>query len=213
MGTANALAHVLFGFSTKLIPISIACDVIIGGKIAQIDTAKCNETLMLLLVGLGFEHKMIAGANREEKDAGGQLAYVQALWLAVSRNEILTLQVQMDDLPAQTIETASLVIANAAPFTTVLAQGGGESDITDGILDVTWIPPQQDMTNSLLSLAELTLSGMSEQVNPAQNNHIKAKKIVVNASHDFEYVIDGEVHYAGCLNVDVMPQSLNILVK
>ncbi len=92
MGTANALAHVLFGFSTKLIPVSIACDVIIGGKTAKIDTAKCNEALMLLLAGLGFEHKMIAGANREEKDTGGQLAYVQALWHAVSKNEIFTQQ-------------------------------------------------------------------------------------------------------------------------
>lgn len=213
MGTANALAHVLLGFSTKLIPVSVACDVIIGGQVKKIDSAKCNETLMLLLVGLGFEHKMIASANREEKDVGGQFAYLQALWQAVSTNKVLTLQVHIDDSPPQTIETASLVIANAAPFTTILAQGGGEPDINDGLLDITWIPRQQDMTNNVLSLAELALSGLSEQVNPLQSEHISAKKVAITADHEIEYVIDGEVFHADDLHIEILPKSLSILVN
>ena len=151
MGTANALAHVLFGFSTKLIPLSIACDVIIAGKVTQIDSASCNDNTMLLLAGLGFENKMITDANRAEKDVGGQLAYVQAFLEAVSCNEILSLQVQVDDAAIKNIETTSLVVANAAPFTTILAQGGGEPNIKDGLLDITWIPPQKDVTSSMLS--------------------------------------------------------------
>ena len=213
MGTANALAHVLLGFSTKLIPVSVACDVIISGQVKKIDSAKCNETLMLLLVGLGFEHKMIASANREEKDVGGQFAYLQALWQAVSTNKVLTMQVHIDDSPPQTIETASLVIANAAPFTTILAQGGGEPDINDGLLDITWIPRQQDMTNNVLSLAELALSGLSEQVNPLQSEHISAKKVAITADHEIEYVIDGEVFHADDLRIEVLPKSLSILVN
>lgn len=65
MGTANALAHVLYGISSKFIPLSTACDVIIAGKKTKIDSAKCNDNLMLLLAGLGFENKMITSANRE----------------------------------------------------------------------------------------------------------------------------------------------------
>lgn len=213
MGTANALAHVLLGFSSKLIPVSVACDVIITGETTRIDSAKCNDTLMLLLVGLGFEHKMIASANREEKDVSGQLAYVQALWQAIDVNKTLTLQTQFDDLPTQTIETTSLVIANAAPFTTILAQGGGEPDINDGLLDITWLPPQQDVTNNVLSLAELALSGLSDQINPLQSKHIKAKKITLSAEHELEYVIDGEVFYANDLAIEVLPKSLNIMVR
>ena len=213
MGTANALAHVLLGFSTKLIPVGVACDVIVAGQVKKIDSAKCNDALMLLLVGLGFEHKMIASANREAKDVSGQLAYLQALWQAVSRNKMLTLQVSIDDLPSKTIETASLVIANAAPFTTILAQGGGEPGIDDGLLDITWIPPQQDMTNNVLSLAELALSGLSEQVNPLQSEHISAKKIAITADHEIEYVIDGEVFHANDIHIEIIPKSLSILAS
>lgn len=213
MGTANALAHVLLGFSTKLIPVSVACDVIIAKQVKKIDSAKCNNDLMLLLVGLGFEHKMIASANREEKDVGGQLAYLQALWQAVSSNKVSTLHISIDDLPKKTIETASLVIANAAPFTTILAQGGGEPDINDGLLDITWIPRQQDITNNVISLTELALSGLSDQISPLQSEHISAKKINISADNEIEYVIDGEVFRAQELHIEVMPKSLSILVN
>ena len=211
MGTANALAHVLFGISSKFIPLSTACDVIITGNSTKIDSAKCNENLMLLLAGLGFENKMITTANREEKDNGGQFAYLQAFWQAVNNNEILSLKIQVDDSPLKTIETTSLVIANAAPFTTILAQGKGAPDIKDGLLDVTWISPQQDMTDSVLSLAELAFAGLSEQAQPVQSEHTYAKKIVISAEHDLEYVIDGEVFSASSLTIEIMPKSLNIL--
>lgn len=213
MGTANALAHVLFGFSTKLIPLSIACEVIIGGKVTQIDSAKCNDNTMLLLAGLGFENKMISRANRAEKDDGGQLAYLHAFLAAVSRNEILSLQIKIDDAPIKNIKTTSLVVANAAPFTTILAQGGGEPNIKDGLLDVTWIPPQQDITNSILSLAELAFAGLSEQKLTIQSEHVMAKKVTISANHKLEYVIDGEVFSANSLDIEVMPKSLNILIN
>ena len=210
MGTANALAHVLYGISSKFIPLSTACDVIIAGKKTKIDSAKCNDNLMLLLAGLGFENKMITSANREEKNAGGQFAYLHAFWQAVSSNETLHLKVKLDEAPEQTIKTTSLVIANAAPFTTILAQGKGAPNIKDGLLDVTWIHPQQDITNNVLSLAELALSGLTQQTQPIQSKHAYAKKIVINANHELKYVIDGEVFSSQCLTIEVMQKSLNI---
>ncbi|TYK65093.1 diacylglycerol kinase family protein [Colwellia echini] len=213
MGTANALAHVLFGFSSKLIPVSTACDIIIGEKTTKIDTATCNDNLMLLLVGLGFENKMITSANREEKNIGGQLAYVQALWQAINLNETLTLQLQIDDEAVQEIETTSLVIANAAPFTTVLAQGGGAPDIKDGLLNITWIPPQENMTHNIIGIAELALCGLSEQVTPLQSKHSKAKKIVIDADNELEYAIDGEVFSASSIHIEMLPKSLNVLIN
>ncbi|MBU2869634.1 diacylglycerol kinase family protein [Colwellia sp. E2M01] len=213
MGTANALAHVLYGFSTKIIPVSTACDIIISEKNTKIDTAKCNDNLMLLLVGLGFENKMINNANRAEKDLGGQFAYVQALWQAIDKNEVLTLQVKIDDEPPKTIETTSLVIANAAPFTTILAQGGGQPDIKDGLLNLTWLPPQQNMTTNIVGLVELALCGLSEQATPIQSEHTTAKNIEVSAASELKYVIDGEVFSANNLHIEMMPRSLNILAN
>ncbi|SEL33072.1 Diacylglycerol kinase family enzyme [Colwellia chukchiensis] len=213
MGTANALAHVLFGFHTKLIPVGVACDAIIAGKTTKVDSAKCNGNLLLLLAGLGFENEMISRANRAEKDDGGQFAYLQALWQAMNRNEVLRLQVQFDDQASKTIDTTSLVIANAAPFTTVLAQGGGEPNIKDGLLDITWLPPQKNISSNMLSLAELALSGLTPQAKPLQSEHTNAKKVQISAAHKLDYVIDGEVFSASKLSIEILPKSLNILVN
>lgn len=45
----------------------------------------------------------------------------------------------LDDGEPFSIETNSLVVANAAPLTTILAQGKGNPDYFDGLLDITWI--------------------------------------------------------------------------
>jgi hypothetical protein len=67
MGTANALAHVLMGISSKIIPVEQACDLIIDGQTQTIDTAYCNDELMLLLAGIGYEQSMVEKADRDSK--------------------------------------------------------------------------------------------------------------------------------------------------
>ncbi|AVV83082.1 hypothetical protein SPWS13_1273 [Shewanella putrefaciens] len=116
LGTTNALSHALFGLGSKIIPISQALDNIIQGHNQAIDTARCNDELVLLLVGIGFEQKMIESANRERKNALGQLAYLDGLWQAMSMAETLTISLSLDDAAPITIRTHSLVIANAAPL-------------------------------------------------------------------------------------------------
>lgn len=43
---------------------------------------------------------------------------------AIANNETLNVEVSLDKQSPQVLEVSSLVIANAAPFTTLLAQGG-----------------------------------------------------------------------------------------
>lgn len=136
-GTANALCHVLYGIENKIIPVETACNAILKGEVTQIDTAMCNSDLVLLVAGIGFEQQMIEYAEREEKNNDGQLAYLKGLWGAIANNETLEVDISLDRQPAKKLEASSLVIANAAPFTTLLAQGGGEPDLQDGILDIT----------------------------------------------------------------------------
>lgn len=67
LGTANALCHVLYGIENKIIPVETACGAILQGEVTQIDTALCNQDLMLLVAGIGFEQQMIEYAEREQK--------------------------------------------------------------------------------------------------------------------------------------------------
>ncbi|MER2492042.1 diacylglycerol kinase family protein [Catenovulum sediminis] len=212
LGTTNALSHALWGISSKVLPIESACMNIIEGYSCQIDTAKCNEKLVLLLAGLGFEHTMIEQANREKKNALGQFAYLQGLWNAIGANKSIQLAVQFDEEAEQKIDVTSLTVANAAPFTSLLAQGKGAPDLRDGELDVTWIPASDAIAEPILSMFELAISGVTETHYDVAVKHKQVKKIKISSETECHYVIDGEVFKDKCLEVVVQPTSLNVFV-
>jgi diacylglycerol kinase family enzyme/protein-tyrosine phosphatase len=212
-GTANALAHVLMGISSKLIPVEQACALIIDGQSRAIDTGFCNDDLMLLLTGIGFEHSMIKNADREAKNDLGQLAYITGFFNALAEKKVHTLNVKLDDNPVKSITTNSLVIANAAPFTTLLAQGAGQPDHQDGLLDINWLTPNQDASTRALSIAELVFSSLTQAHLAINSHHTNAKKVEITATEEISYVIDGEVKHAQHLLITIAPASLNVICK
>lgn len=214
LGTTNALSHALWGLSAKLMPVRSACLNIIEGQSRAIDTARCNDKLMLLLAGVGFEQQMIASADRASKDQLGQLAYLSGLWQAVQANHIQQLLVQFDDQPEQQLDTASLVIANAAPLTTLLAQGHGAPDLTDGKLDITWLTADNADNNAVLGLAELALAGLTNISLNAISQHCSVGRIKIRRQdgQPLQYVIDGELYSDSVLEISVVPASLQIML-
>ena len=212
LGTANALAHVLMGIQSKLIPVEQACELIIEGQASRIDTAVCNGERMLLLAGIGFEQKMIEKAHRDAKNESGQLAYLQGFWQALGEHEAQDYVVTLDNNDEQTINTTSLIIANAAPFTTLLAQSAGQPDHQDGLLDVNWLTPSADSKASTLSIAELVFSSITQTSFAINSHHTNAKRVTVSAEKGLSYVIDGEVKTADKLEVEISPKSLSVIV-
>lgn len=211
MGTTNAFSHVLHGTGSKVYPISLCCDAIITGKPKIIDTALCNDELVLLMASIGFGQKMIESADRKEKDLGGQFAYLKGLWNAVQLDETFHLQVKFDDQPQQSIETTSFVVANAAPFSTILAQGGGGPNLADGLLDITWLPSNNSVSEQALNLADLAISGMAEE---EANPEIKFKQgstVQISSTAPLKYMVDGENRHADTLHLKVQPNSLKVL--
>lgn len=213
LGTANALAHVLMGISSKFIPVEQACDLIIDGQSTLIDTAYCNDDLMLLLAGIGFEHAMIEKADREFKNKFGQLAYLTGFFQAFSEQKSQQLNVKLDDNDPMMITTSSFVVANAAPFTTLLAQGGGQPNHSDGLLDINWLIPNKENSTTVLSIAELMFSSITQSHLAINSQHTNAKKVEISSDNGIKYVIDGEVKTADRLVVEIQPASLNVISK
>ncbi|MCI5163647.1 MAG: hypothetical protein D3917_16855, partial [Candidatus Electrothrix sp. AX5] len=211
MGTTNALCHVLMGIKVKFLPVEVACSYIIAGHTRVIDTARCNGRLVLLLVGLGFEQKMIEAAGRQEKNEYGQLAYLMGLWQAVQQNDLLKMTITIDEGEPFTLESNSLVVANAAPLTTILAQGKGEPDFLDGLLDVTWIDADVGSgISGIMGLLELAIAGMLS-VNPSLSvNHVQAQHVQISVEPPNNYVIDGEVYPPDDLDISILPKSLSV---
>ncbi|ATC84533.1 diacylglycerol kinase family protein [Pseudoalteromonas agarivorans] len=213
MGTANALAHVLMGISSKIIPVEQACDLIIDGQTQTIDTAYCNDELMLLLAGIGYEQSMVEKADRDSKNESGQLAYLSGFFQAFSEQKAQTLYVTLDDNQTQEVNTNSFIVANAAPFTTLLAQGGGQPDHEDGLLDINWLLPSDENTTRVLSIAELMFSSITQTHLAISSHHTNAKKVTITADAEIKYVLDGEIKTADTLTITVDPASLNVISK
>ncbi|MDA8621275.1 diacylglycerol kinase family protein [Psychrosphaera sp.] len=212
LGTANALAHTLFGISSKVIPIETAIKHIISDNTIKMDTAKCNDKTMLLVAAVGIEQQMIKSADRETKNKLGQFAYLHGFWQAVNTEEKLDLMIQFDSKPAQNIKTNSLVIANAAPFSTVLAQGHGTPNFHDGLLNITWFDESNTVIENISDAASLMIAGLSEAPTSNSIHKAKAEKITIRSKASIGYVIDGETFEANEIKILVQPASLNILL-
>ncbi|AQP98372.1 hypothetical protein B0W48_00310 [Pseudoalteromonas aliena] len=213
LGTANALAHVLMGISSKFIPVEQACDLIIDGQTSLMDTAYCNDELVLLLAGIGFEQSMIEKADREAKNKSGQLAYLNGFFQAFGEQKSQSLTVKLDDNEPQEICTNSFIVANAAPFTTLLAQGGGQPNHNDGLLDVNWLTPNKDDFTTVLSIAELMFSSITQTHLAINSHHTNAKRVEITAEDEIRYVLDGEAKTAKRLVITIVPASLNVICK
>lgn len=213
LGTANALSQVLHGYMSKVMPIDIACDIIIEGRTLSIDTARCNDNIMLLVAAVGFEEQMISSADRDEKNEGGQFAYLKGLWSAISNNQNMNFRIQTDDNDEETLTTPSFVVANAAPLSTALAQGDEPPDITDGKLDLTWLLPQTTADKQLLSLAELILSPSDHKRHSENIRHAQAKTVTMTFDSTVSYAVDGEIYQADSLSITTSPKSLTVLTN
>lgn len=194
-------------------PISTACDVIIDGNTLAIDTAKCNDHVMLLVAAVGFEEKMISAADREAKNIGGQFAYIKGLLQAISNNEDMSFTITLDENEAQSMTTPSLVVANAAPLTTALAQGSAPPDVTDGKLDLTWLNPQASSDRQLLSLAELVLSPNDAKQHSNAIKHAQARSIRLAFDSPTLYAVDGEIFKDSKIEITTYPRSLIVLTN
>lgn len=212
LGTTNAFCHVLYGASTKVFPVPVCCDVILRANTQTVDTGKCNNELFLLMACVGLSQKMIASADRTEKNSEGQVAYLKGLWDAVKRNETTMLNISVDDDATFSLRTSSFVVANAAPFSTILAQGGGEPNFKDGLLDITWLADNTTLTEKVFDLSDLATRSI---MNSASNENIEFKqgqRVNIDAETPLNYVIDGENRQADKISIQINPNSLKVMV-
>ncbi|GHG05086.1 diacylglycerol kinase family protein [Thalassotalea marina] len=212
LGTANALCHILYGVSSKISPVETACNTLLYGEVKKIDTATCNDHLMLLVLGIGFEQEMIEYAHREQKNAMGQFAYLTGFFNAVVSGSQQQITLTLDDEEPQTIETHSLVIANTAPFSTMLAQGGAQPQADDGKLHISHLDSDTSLADRIFAISDLTLSSLGLKDKSAAFKYIAAKRIEVSAKQAIDYVIDGELYSDDKLVIEIHPKTLNTFV-
>jgi diacylglycerol kinase family enzyme len=210
LGTTNALSHVLYGARSKVFPVETSCDALIDQYTRKIDTARCNGELVLLMACIGVGYKMISLASRDEKNKKGQLAYISGFWQALAEQDTQTYQIKLDE-DEVTVEASNIAIANAAPFSTLLAQGNGEPNLDDGLLDVTVLAAKTDGFGTMANMAKLALSSLLKSEGTPELFYKQAKAVRIKASQPVQYVIDGEQRQAPQLTISVEPKSLKVV--
>jgi len=205
-GTANAFA-VALGIPTNL---QEACATILAGSTRLVDVAYCNDKAMVLLAGIGFEANMVEQANRDLKSRLGPLAYILAGMKQVRAVESFKASVEMDDKVTE-VTTGTITVANAAPPTSVLAQGFGQVLFDDGRLDVT-IATGNSPLQSINALTSLFTSALVNT--PSDHDEItrlRTQHIRIDTEPPQKVVVDGDIVGTTPVEIKCIPQGLTVL--
>ena len=212
-GTANAFA-VALGLPTNL---KKACENIAAGNTRMVDAAYCNDIPMVLLAGVGFEAGMVNNANRELKNRLGSLAYILSGAQQFFTQEDFDATIELDGQVLE-IKTGAVTVANAAPSTSVMAQGFGKVIPDDGLLEVT-IPASSTLLESLNSSLKLLASAFSKSQNEKEKKEqvedsdlvcLRTKKVKVTTEPAQPLVVDGEIIEANPIEFTCVPKGLTV---
>jgi diacylglycerol kinase (ATP) len=208
-GTANAFASAL-GISGTLTPIRNACQVILNGKTRNVDAAYCNGLPMVLLAGIGLEAEVVQRADRETKDRWGVLAYLMAGWQQLDEQELFETEIEMDG-KVERFQAGAITIANAAPITSVLAQGIGQVVFDDGLLDVT-IASASSKLEAIRLMTQLLGAALIKPVNSPNVVHMGARHLKVTTNPPQKVVVDGEIIGTTPVEIECIPGGLTVFV-
>lgn len=209
-GTANAFCLAL-GISTSLTPIRNACRIILDGHTRVVDAARCNGVPMILLAGIGFEAEMVEKASRELKDQWGTLAYLMAGWRQLNEQQLFDFEAEVEGQVYQA-QAGAITIANAAPPTSVLAQGIGQVAYDDGLLDMTVTTAESKMQAVTSMIGMLGAALVKSPTNHPNVQHGRVSTIKITAEPPQKVVVDGEVIGTTPVTVECVPKGLTVFV-
>jgi len=202
-GTSNSVAATL-GIDR---PGALAA--VLGGHVRRIDTARVNGRTMLLHASLGFHARAVGETPQETKSRFGVLAYVaQGLTTKIEPFDVVV------ETPAHVVRcrATNVVVANAAPTKTVLAQGPSRVDPGDGELDVT-IVAATGLAEAVVTGLHLLRSALRGEAATRDNiGYLSACRVHITTSPVQPLLVDGELVGEGPLVAECRPRSLRVLV-
>lgn len=209
-GTANAFCLAL-GIPTTITPIRSCCRIILEQYTRVIDAARCNGKPMILLAGIGFEAEMVEKASREMKDQWGTLAYLMAGWQQLDEQEIFDVEAEVEGKTYH-LQAGAITIANAAPPTSVLAQGVGQVIFDDGLLDVTVATAESKLHAIRSILGAFGAALIKTPLEQPNLIHTRFTRMKVKTDPPQKLVVDGEVVGTTPVEIECIPKGVTVLV-
>jgi YegS/Rv2252/BmrU family lipid kinase len=204
-GTANAFANAL-GLPDTL---DGACQNILAGYTKTVDAAYCNGQAMVLLAGIGFEAETVEQADRAAKNRLGMLAYVMSGLQQLRELESFDAEIETDEQIIK-VTAAAITVANAAPPTSILAQGPAGVLYDDGLLDLTIVAPMnaRGAIAASFHLLQTALTGTATERDDI--GYLRAKRVKVTTYPPQKVALDGEIIGTTPIEVECVPNGLTI---
>ncbi|MGQ9871822.1 hypothetical protein [Leptodesmis sp.] len=139
-------------------------------------------------------------------------------WQQLSEQQPFNVDLEIDGVDYH-FQSAALTVANAAPPTSMLAQGAGSVVFDDGLLDVTVVVAQNSpksfqqkfqAVSGLMQLMGAALIGGTPEIENLF--HFRTPRLKISTSPPQKVVIDGEVVEATSLEIECLPAALTVLV-
>jgi YegS/Rv2252/BmrU family lipid kinase len=207
-GTANAFAAALDLPDT----IPAACEIILGGATRVVDAALCNGLPMVLLAGIGFEAETVERADRQAKKRFGILAYLMAGLQELRELDSFKVEIETED-KVITVTASAVTVANAAPPTSILAQGPAGVIFDDGLLDITIVAPTS-RAGAIAASYHLLQTALNENAAAERNDigYLRTRRVIVRTDPPQKVALDGEIIGNTPIDVECVPGGLTIFV-
>ncbi len=199
-GTANVMS-VELGIPNDL---TGALNLLCGSGVARpIDMGKIGERLFMLRAAIGYTAEMTKGADREEKNRLGNLAYILSALRALPNARSVPYKLTLDGNVVEA-EGAVCIVANSGSLGLPGWSLTRKIDVSDGLLDVLIV--QSVDLNALLSVAASAI-GVSE---PLQ--HWQVREVTVETDPPQTVECDGEIIESTPLTASILPQAVRVMV-
>ena len=130
-------------------------------------------------------------------------------WQQLDEQQLFDAEIEIEG-EMRTFQAGAITIANAAPPTSVLAQGIGEVVIDDGLLDITiaTVDNKIQAVTTMLSMLGAALIRTSAELDNIV--HLRSRKVKISANPIQKVVLDGEIIGNTPLEIECLPQSLTV---
>ncbi|MBW4620058.1 MAG: YegS/Rv2252/BmrU family lipid kinase [Cyanosarcina radialis HA8281-LM2] len=204
-GTANAFATAL----DLPVAIDVACQTILAGYTRQVDAAYCNGQPLVLLAGIGFEAETVELTDRASKDRWGMLAYILSGIKQLTNLKDFEVEIETEDRKIA-VSASAITVANAAPPTSILAQGPAGVIANDGLLDLTIVAPA-NFTGAIAASYDLLRTALQGEATTRPDvGYLRSRYFKIDTDPPQKVVIDGEVVGSTPIEVECIPNGLTI---
>lgn len=182
---------------------------------------KLTKHVFLVMAGLGLDAKMLANTDEDLKAKVGWLAYVGAIFKALTDKNQLRVRYQLDDAKTKSVRAHTIIIGNCGSLqANVLLLP--DAAVDDGLFDILILRPENFFhwvqitfkilwENGVLHRTKLGRKMPTKDVDAL--NYVKGRTLTMRLSRAEEIELDGDgMGTASAVKVRIKPAGLRVRV-